>query len=98
MYDPVDNVWHDCEQAALGYAILEGDGVSDWKAFTFTAPQHKLILSAIQRVAALGKPVDVVTVAEDLSDKGELDRAGGLAYLGALVQGAQTPYIDNRLH
>ncbi len=42
------------------------------------------------RLPAEGKPCDVITVSEQLQKLGELDNAGGLAYLGTLARDTPT--------
>ena len=46
---------------------------------------HRVILAEILRMVAAGKPVDVITVAEELSAHGHDEQTGGLAYLGELA-------------
>ena len=46
---------------------------------------HRVILAEIIRMVAAGKPVDVITVAEELSAHGHDEQTGGLAYLGELA-------------
>ena len=43
------------------------------------------VLAEIIRMVASGKPVDVITVAEELSAQGHDEQTGGLAYLGELA-------------
>lgn len=50
----------------------------------FYRPDHKLIFSAILELVSLRSPVDIITVSDLLSKKGELDTAGGTAYISQL--------------
>lgn len=54
---------------------------------------HRLILRIIERRCRDGLDVDAVTVGEDLSRLGQLEAAGGLAYLARLVE--DTPSAAN---
>jgi replicative DNA helicase len=85
------------EQAVLGGLMLENgtwDQVADRVGERdFYRREHQLIFQAITALAERGKPFDVVTLAEELDHKGELNGAGGFAYLGALAN--DTPSAAN---
>jgi replicative DNA helicase len=85
------------EQAVLGGLMLENgawDQVADRVGQRdFYRREHQLIFQAIGALAERGKPFDVVTLAEELDHKGELNSAGGFAYLGALAN--DTPSAAN---
>jgi len=85
------------EQAVLGGLMLENgawDQVADRVGQRdFYRREHQLIFHAIAALAERGKPFDVVTLAEELDHKGELNGAGGFAYLGALAN--DTPSAAN---
>ncbi|MEP7246169.1 MAG: replicative DNA helicase [Gammaproteobacteria bacterium] len=82
------------EQAVLGGLLLDTsawDNVADMvRTKDFYRPDHQLIFDAIGALAGSGKPCDVVTVSEQLDRAGELDNAGGLAYLGTLARDTPT--------
>ena len=84
----------EAEQAVLGGLLLDPvawDNVADVViAEDFYRPDHKLIFQAIGALAGNGKPCDVVTVVGELERRSELDRAGGLAYLGSLARDTPT--------
>ena len=81
----------EAEQSVLGGLLLEGsawDLVSDRLVDEdFYRQDHRLIYQAIRRVYDQGRPCDLITVAECLEQAEELDRAGGMAYLGLLAGG-----------
>ena len=54
---------------------------------------HRAIFAALQRLAHTGRPLDTVTLADDLERRGELEEAGGLAYLGTIAN--DTPSAAN---
>jgi replicative DNA helicase len=59
----------------------------------FYRPQHRLIFRQIYHLAESGQPVDVVTLADRLQASGELEAAGGHAYLAELEE--NTPSVSN---
>ena len=80
------------EQSILGALLLDPQSIDSIGALRpehFYDEAHRLILSEIMAMVSVGKPIDAVTVAEELYDHGHDERSGGLAYLGSLV--ASTP-------
>ncbi len=77
------------EEAVLGALMLEKDAysiVSDiLKPQSFYEHAHELIFTAIQNLAILQRPVDMLTVQEQLKKEGNLDEAGGAYYLAQLT-------------
>lgn len=85
----------DAERATLG-AMLTAPRVIDDVAETITGPiyvqpRHELIHDAILALHLAGNPVDPITVADELQRRGQLDRAGGHAYLHQLAVDIATP-------
>jgi replicative DNA helicase len=84
----------EAEQSVLGGLLLDNeavDKVGDVLAdVDFYSEAHRFIYAHILKLAAEGKPADVVTVSESLASVQKLDYVGGLAYLGALVQNVPT--------
>jgi replicative DNA helicase len=82
------------EQAVLGGLLLDTtawDQVADMvRSKDFYRPDHALIFEAIATLAGEGKPCDVITISEQLQKIGELEKAGGLAYLGTLAHDTPT--------
>ena len=87
----------EAEQSILGGLMLDDskwDVVGDMVIEEdFYRQDHRLIFKAISRLVSNGIPLDVVTVAEELEKKNELESAGGMAYLGELVE--KTPSATN---
>lgn len=80
----------DAEQALLGCMLIDNeilpdvlDGLSD---DDFYHDSHKFIINAIKLTFAERKPVDFVTLSDKLESDGNLQKAGGIAYLTELVQ------------
>ncbi|HHM06383.1 MAG TPA: replicative DNA helicase [Gammaproteobacteria bacterium] len=84
----------DAERALLGGLMLDNttwDQVADMVTEDdFYHRNHRLLFGAISRLADQGTPFDAVTLSEHLESLGELERIGGLAYLGDLVQNTPT--------
>ncbi|HXZ95688.1 MAG TPA: replicative DNA helicase [Burkholderiales bacterium] len=84
----------EAEQSVLGGLLLDNaawDKVGDLIVEAdFYRHDHRLIYRHISRLVERNQPADVITVAESLENSAELQSAGGLAYLGALVQNTPT--------
>ena len=80
---PPHNV--EAEQSLLGSMFLSVDAVENAmpivEATDFYRPAHQKIYAAIQHLHTRGEAVDQITVAARLESSGELDAAGGKAYL-----------------
>ncbi len=76
------------EEAVLGALMLEKDAYSIISEIlrpeSFYDPSHQLIYGAIQGLAMQQKPVDVLTVVEELKRRGELETSGGAVYIAEL--------------
>ncbi|MBK8973847.1 MAG: replicative DNA helicase [Hahellaceae bacterium] len=87
----------EAEQAILGGLMLDNSGwdriVDLVTADDFYRLGHKLIFKAITRLADEGRALDAITVSEVLENAGELEKAGGLAYLSELAR--NTPSAAN---
>lgn len=85
------------EQSVLGGLMLDNetwDTVADRVGEgDFYRKDHRLIFRAIGKLADAQKPFDAVTLSEWLEQTGELDAAGGLAYLALLAK--ETPSAAN---
>ncbi len=80
----------DAEAALLGCILIDGDIQTDvlesLKVEDFYQESHREILAAMKTVYGARKPVDVVTLTDQLDRDGKLARAGGLAYITELAQ------------
>jgi len=79
----------DLEEAVLGAMMLEKHKLSEVieiiKPEVFYKEEHQRIFAAIQRLFGQVKPVDILTVTEELRQKGELDLVGGPYYIATLT-------------
>ncbi len=88
----------EAEQSLLGACMLEEtayDAIQEVGVTRedFHSAQHKAIWEAIDHLAGQGKDIDIVTVVERLSDKGQVQDAGGIEYVSWLVDA--TPNAEN---
>ncbi|MDD5366703.1 MAG: replicative DNA helicase [Gallionellaceae bacterium] len=90
----------EAEQSVLGGLMLENtaiDRVADLiNEQDFYRRDHKDIWRQIAGLINENKPADVITVAEALDSRNQLEDIGGLAYLAALAQ--NTPSAANIRH
>ena len=77
------------EQSTLGGMLLSKDAVADVieivRGRDFYQPKHEIIFDAILTLYSHGEPTDVITVSEELTKTGMLQRAGGADYLHSIV-------------
>ncbi len=77
------------EEAVLGALMLEKDAfsiISDiLKPESFYEETHQSIFGAIYNLAMQQKPIDVLTVVEELKKRGELESVGGAIYVAELT-------------
>lgn len=82
------------EQSILGGLLLDNDAydriISIVVEGDFYISDHAIIFRAIIDLLIKQHPADIVTVAEWLEGHKQLDKVGGIAYIGALVQNTPT--------
>ena len=82
------------EQGVLGGMLLSKDAIADVveviKERDFYRPAHELIYDAILDLYGRGEPADPVTVAAELTKRGDIARAGGAPYLHTLISSVPT--------
>lgn len=93
----------DAEQAVIGSLLLSGSPVSASYRFfgeifetgivaeEYYRPAHTTIHRAICDLRAAGEPVDPITVADALTQRGQLARVGGASYLHTCAQAVPSP-------
>lgn len=76
---------YEAEQSVLSACILNEDVCYEitvnLKSEHFYRPAHRVIYDAILEMMAEGKGVDIISLADKLQAKGQLEAAGGKAYL-----------------
>ena len=80
----------DAEMALLGCLLIDNEIASELidklSEADFYQDSHKLILRAMSKVFNDRKPVDIVTVSDQLESEAALEKAGGIVYLTELTQ------------
>jgi replicative DNA helicase len=79
----------DVEEAVLGALMLDRDALSNvidsLRPETFYKDAHQRIFDAIRELFSSSRPVDILTVVQELKKRGELDLVGGPAYITSLT-------------
>jgi replicative DNA helicase len=87
----------EAEQSLIGALMLSESAWDDAGELVgpadFVRQEHRVLFSAIARLAEQSKQRDGLTVAEKLLEFNELDEAGGKAYIGELIK--NTPSSAN---
>ena len=81
----------DAERSVLGAVLLDNHSlnvaVEKLKSGDFFLDQHRRIFERLVELAETQQAIDLVTLSECLDRHGELEAAGGLAYLAQLMDG-----------
>ena len=93
----------DIEKVVLGALMIDKDAftvVSEIiKPETFYESRHEKIYEAVQSLNLQEKPVDIMTVVEELRHKGTLEEVGGPAYIVELSSNvASSAHIEYHAH
>ena len=79
----------EAEQAVLGAMLLDQDAALKAAELLddtmFYREAHRLLYRAMTALTERGDVIDPVTLREELGKRGDLDRAGGMEYLGSLI-------------
>jgi len=82
------------EQCVLGGMLLSKDAISDVleviKGTDFYRPAHQIVHEVILDLYGRGEPADAVTVAAELTRRGDIGRMGGAPYLHTLIASVPT--------
>lgn len=80
----------DAESSLLGCLIIDNELdsqlVETLTEDDFYVEAHKYIIKGMKKVFSSRKPVDIVTLSDELERSGDLERAGGIAYITELAQ------------
>lgn len=84
----------EAEQALLGCLLIDNETQTELldrlSEDDFYQESHKLIIGAMKVVFNARKPVDVVTLADELEKSGALEKAGGMTYITELATATLT--------
>jgi len=90
----------DAERSVLGAVLLDNHmlnaAVEKLRADDFFLDQHRRVFQQMIVLGEAQKAIDLVTLTDELHRKGELEAAGGAAYLAQLVDGV--PRVSNVDH
>jgi replicative DNA helicase len=82
------------EQCVLGGMLLSKDAISDVleviRGADYYRPAHQLVHEVILDLYGRGEPADAVTVAAELTRRGDITRVGGAPYLHTLIASVPT--------
>src|SRR5665811_1666485 len=77
------------EQSVLGAMMMSKDAIANVvetvKGRDFYRPSHELIYDAILDLYGKGEPADPITVAAELTRRGEIGKVGGHVYIHDLL-------------
>jgi replicative DNA helicase len=93
----------DIEKVVLGAMMIDKDAFSMvseiLKPETFYEPRNQMIFQAIQTLSLQEKPVDILTVTEQLKSDGNLEEVGGPVYVMELAQHvASSAHVEYHAH
>jgi len=82
------------EQSVLGGMLLSKDAIADvvesLHGTDFYRPAHQTVFDVILDLYGRGEPADAITVAAELTKRGDIARVGGAAYLHTMMSSVPT--------
>lgn len=79
----------EAEQSVLGAMLLDREAVvqvsNQLIPDDFYADKHQNLFAAMLAVFGRGEPIDLITVQDELTKRGQLDEVGGITYLASLM-------------
>ena len=88
----------DAEASILGGILLRNDVLTQLDTLEvedFYDHKHKVVFQAIRNLEASARPIDIVTLENEIAKAGKLEAIGGVAFLGELT--LRVPTADNVL-
>jgi replicative DNA helicase len=86
----------EAESSILGGVLIRNDALNSIDSLLpedFYDPKHKVVYGAMKALEARSKPIDPVTLEEQLSQMGKIQAVGGISYLSDLS--SNVPTADN---
>ena len=84
----------EAEKSVLGSVLIDKDSIEKvvdiLKSDDFYSRQHQLIYGAMIGLLEKNEPIDILTVSNKLEESGELESAGGAAYLTSFLSATPT--------
>lgn len=93
--------WADAEASVLGGVLLRNETLHEvnglgLRPHHFYDPRHREVFAAMVELGGAARPIDPVTLEDELGRAGKLTAAGGLAFLSGLL--STVPTADNIAH
>jgi replicative DNA helicase len=89
----------EAERSILGAILLDNllyDQAAELKPDDFSLDAHRRIFSRMRDLQETGRPVDMITLAEELDRRKQVEAVGGVAYLSSLIDGVpERPSIEH---
>lgn len=89
----------DAERSILGAILLDSllfDQATELTPDDFSLDGHRRIFKAMQDLSTMNITPDMITVANHLSGKREIEAVGGVSYLSSLIDGVpERPHIEH---
>src|SRR3954454_17450678 len=90
----------DAERSILGAILLDNflynSAAETLKADDFALDSHRRIYSRMMELAEHSKPIDIITLTEELGRRKEVEAVGGVAYISSLTDGLpRRPNIEH---
>ena len=90
----------DAERSILGSILLDNflynQAAETLKADHFALDSHRRIFSRMMELAEHNKPIDIITLTEELGRRKEVEAVGGVAYISSLTDGLpRRPNIEH---
>ena len=89
----------EAERSILGAILLDNlifDQAAQLKPDDFSLDGHRSIFSRMRDLQDTGRPVDMITLAEELDRRKEVEAVGGIAYLSSLIDGVpERPSVEH---
>ena len=80
----------EAEQSLLGGILIDNEGLPSalevLRGDEFYRDTHRTIFRAIQALFERNEPIDLITVADYLAEKNQLETVGGATYLASLAE------------
>lgn len=90
----------DAERSVLGAIVLNNEAALPvlpiLRESDFYFPANRAIFQAVELLTANGKPIDLVTLQDQLVSMGKLEAAGGISYICGIADGL--PRVSNVEH
>ncbi len=89
----------EAERSILGAILLDNlifDQAAELKPDDFSLDGHRRIFGRMRDLQDTGRPVDMITLVEELDRRKEVEAVGGIAYLSSLIDGVpERPSVEH---